>query len=91
MTDRLKRKALTIRDEQFEIREMKGTERFKSLDLQDKEGNVGVAGFILTRCVVKPDKFKFDDYPSATCEKLFNEVAKLSEVNADQIEDAAKK
>lgn len=91
MNDRLKTKKVTIRGEDFVIREMKGTERFKSLDLQEKEGNVGVAGFILTRCVINPDKFKFDEYPSSTCEELFNEVAKLSATGADQIEDAAKK
>ena len=87
----LRTKKLMVRGVKYEIREMRGTERFRCADIQEKEGNTGLAGFLLKRCVIKPKNFNFDIAPAQVCDKLVNEIIKLSDATVLAVEDAEKK
>ena len=88
----LRTKKLMVRGIEYEIREMKGTERFRCADIQaSKEGYTGMAGFLLKRCVLQPGNFNSDDEPAQTCDKLVNEIIKLSDATVLAVEDAEKK
>ena len=87
----LKTEKITVRGEAFEVREMKGTERFRCADIQEKEGSTGVVGFIVPRCVIAPSNFKSDEHPSVVISTIFNKIGELSGVDDDALEDAGKK
>lgn len=89
-TRRLKTKKLKLRGDDFEIREMKGTERFRCVDIQEREGTTGLAGFLVSRCVIEPKNFKCDDYSGSVVEKLVNEITVLSELGPTAVEAAGK-
>ena len=87
----IRQKTVVVRGVEFVVREMKGTERFKCADVQEKEGTTGMVGFLLPRVVVKPEGFKCDDHPDTVVSTLFNEVIRLSDATDDDLEDAEKK
>jgi hypothetical protein len=90
MTELLK-ETVKVRGEKYTVREMKGTERYKCIDIQEKEGNAGMAGFILKRCIVEPAKVDWDNLPTQVVEKLVTTVMRLSDLGDKALEDAEKK
>lgn len=87
----LRTKELMIRGGKYEIREMRGTERFRCADIIAKEGYTGLAGYLLKRCVTKPTNFNIDTEPAQACAKLVNEIIILSDATVLAVENAEKK
>lgn len=88
---KLQTKKLEIGGTDYEVREMVGTERFRCVDIVEKEGNTGMAGFLLKRCVLEPEGFDFEKEPSRICETLVNEIIRLSSWNITAVPEAEKK
>lgn len=88
---KLKQKKLKIRGEEYVVREMKGTERYRCHDINQKEGTTGMVGWLLKRCTIKPESINIDEEPSEVIEKLFLAIQRLSGMDEDADADALKK